>query len=144
MATEAVVRREGRADLAFVDELHEAFEELWALAPAVPENDRTMFALAVIEIATNIATHTAGEAAPVTVEVELSADDALRALLRDDGVPADIDLDAVSMGDAMSESGRGLAIAAAVCDELSLERRHCGGRRYGNVWRLRRTLVPES
>jgi serine/threonine-protein kinase RsbW len=134
MASEAIVRRRGDADLHFVEDLYTAFEELWQLAPSVPAADRDMFALAVIEIATNIATHTAPKAGVVTVEVELSADDALRAVLRDDGVPADVDLTNLSMADALSESGRGLAIAAAVCDELSLERRG------GNVWRLRRGL----
>ncbi len=42
------------------------------------------------------------------------------------------------MADALAESGRGLAIAAAVCDELSVERRQ------GNLWRLVRRVGPHA
>lgn len=135
MTSEAVVRRDGTASLEFVEGLHAALDELWTRAPAVPEADRSLFALAVIEIATNVVVHATDEDHPVTLKVELRAGDDLHAILHDDATPVPVDLTSVSMADALAESGRGLAIAAAVCDELSLERRD------GNVWRLRRRVA---
>lgn len=134
METESTVRRRGEADLGFVEGLHEALAELWVDAPRVPLADREMFALAVIEVATNIATHTPAASRPVRLDVALTAGSELRATLTDDAPRVHVDLDALSMADALSESGRGLALAAAVCDELSVD---WDG---GNVWRLRRSL----
>lgn len=132
--TDVTVSRHGRATLQFVEGLHGALDELWRAAPEIPEADRALFGLAVIEIATNIVEHSGSERHPVTIEVDLAAGDQLRATLRDDAEPVDVDLSAVTMADALAESGRGLAIAAAVCDQLSLER---GG---GNIWRLARRI----
>ncbi|MEV8240806.1 hypothetical protein AB0O90_11255 [Microbacterium testaceum] len=53
-------------------------------------------------------------------------------------VPCARNITAATMADALAESGRGLAIAAAVCDELSVERRR------GNLWRLVRRVGPRS
>jgi serine/threonine-protein kinase RsbW len=98
--------------------------------PQIPETDMSLFSLAVIEIATNIAVHGPRGDEDVSLTVELAAGDDLRATLRDSAAPVTFDPKAQTMVDALAESGRGLAIAAAVCDELSVERRG------GNVWRL--------
>mgnify|MGYP001064375291 CR=1 FL=1 len=122
--------REGLATLDFVEGLHEALEELGAQAAHISELDLSLFSLAVIEIATNIAVHGPRGDEDVSISVELSAGEELRATLRDSAAPVTFDPRAQTMVDSLAESGRGLAIAAAVCDELSVERRG------GNVWRL--------
>jgi serine/threonine-protein kinase RsbW len=128
--SEVTVSREGLATLDFVEGLHEALEELGAQAAHISELDLSLFSLAVIEIATNIAVHGPRGDEDVSLSVELSAGEELRATLRDSAAPVTFDPRAQTMVDALAESGRGLAIAAAVCDELSVERRG------GNVWRL--------
>ncbi|MCI9858680.1 ATP-binding protein [Microbacterium proteolyticum] len=70
----------------------------------------------------------------VRMSVEISVADGLIAILRDNAEPVPLDPAAATMADALAETGRGLAIAAAVCDELSVEHRN------GNVWRLVRYL----
>ncbi|MDQ1130713.1 ATP-binding protein [Microbacterium sp. SORGH_AS_0888] len=137
MASEVTVSRAGPATLAFVEGLHEALAELAAGAPDIPEDDLALFTLAVIEIATNIAVHSPRGDETVSLVVELSAGDELRATLRDSAAPVQLDLGARTMVDALAEAGRGLAIAAAACDELSVERSG------GNVWRLVRRLGPD-
>lgn len=122
----------GAADLALVDAVHDALESLWVAAPTVADEDRMLFALAVSEVVTNVVEHAEGPTHP-TVSVRLEVDDrALTALMRDDADPALIRLDQVSMPGEDAESGRGLALALAVLDELV----HEPGE--GNVWRLRR------
>jgi serine/threonine-protein kinase RsbW len=130
MVSDVTISREGAATLDFVEGLHEALGELGGRAPHIPDLDLSLFSLAVIEIATNIAVHGPRGAEEVSLSVELSAGDDLRATLRDSAAPVDFDPTAQTMVDALAESGRGLAIAAAVCDELSVERRG------GNIWRL--------
>jgi serine/threonine-protein kinase RsbW len=89
---------------------------------------------AIAEIAANIVEHTrrtdqeAGRR--YTVELEASEREVV-AVLTDNGLPADVDLAAVTMADPDEESGRGLALAIAALDRL--EHRHAGGR---NIWTL--------
>lgn len=89
---------------------------------------------ALTEIAGNIVEHTrrTDREAGRRYTVELAADDReLVAVLTDNGLPADVDLAAVTMADPDQEDGRGLALAIAALDRL--EHRHEGGR---NVWTL--------
>ena len=89
---------------------------------------------AVTEIAGNIVEHTrrtdqeAGRR--YTVELDVTERE-LVAVLTDNGMPADVDLAAVTMADPDQEDGRGLALAIAALDRL--EHRHEGGR---NIWTL--------
>ena len=71
-----------------------------------------------------------GSTVHLRLEVEVTAD-RIEARYRDDGHPARVDLDAVSLPEDVAERGRGLAIAVKVLDELSYRRsdRH-------NHWRL--------
>lgn len=133
MSTEPVVREvSGRAELALVDAVHDALDEIWRAVPDVSDEDRLLFALAVSEVATNVVEHAAGDASP-TVTIRLSVDAAeLVAVMSDDADPALIRLDRVTMPDAEAESGRGLALALAALDELRHETDD------GNVWILRR------
>lgn len=89
---------------------------------------------AVAEIAANIVEHTArsDRQAGRRYTVELRAtEQQYTAVLRDNGLPVDLDLSAVTMADVDAESGRGLALAIAALDRL--EHRHEGGH---NVWTL--------
>ncbi|KQS09002.1 hypothetical protein ASG04_08880 [Curtobacterium sp. Leaf183] len=89
---------------------------------------------AVAEIAANIVEHTArtDRQAGRRYTVELRAtEQEYTAVLRDNGLPVDLDLSAVTMADVDAENGRGLALAIAALDRL--EHRHEGGH---NVWTL--------
>lgn len=127
------LRVEGRADDSLLDEVHQVLDLLWSGRPHVDEEDRTLFTLAVSEIATNIVEH-ARAREEISVSLEVSIDDTgIRAVFSDDADPALIDLQNVSMPGEDAESGRGLALALATLDELE----HSGVAG-GNVWRLAR------
>ena len=131
------IRVEGSADLAFVDSLLDEVDRLWEKAPAVPDDDRLLFALAVSEIATNIVEHS-----PPGTRIDAlvsAAPSALSAELRDTAAPAHIDLAGAAMPDANAESGRGLALSRTVLDELE----HTGSDT-GNAWRMVRIIRPAS
>ena len=103
-----------------LDALHALLESLWVEAPAVTDRDRIAFTTAVAEVVANVVEH-ATLAQPVPVRVVLqSADDELRALLEDTGLPFDPPVDE-SPG-PLAESGRGLPMARALVDELLYER----------------------
>jgi serine/threonine-protein kinase RsbW len=103
-----------------------------SLGPA----DAMPFELAVVEIGANIIEHSHAAAA-VTVRLELEVfEDRIVANYSDDGNPARIDLDTVSLPDDLAERGRGLAIAINVLDELGYRR--ADGK---NHWRLVRNLA---
>lgn len=132
MGVDAARRIHGHADMALIDAVHDALEELWLEVPGVLEEDRLLFGLAVSEVVTNVVEHAAGDATP-TVVVELSVEhERLLAVLSDDAEPALIRLGDVEMPGSDAESGRGLALALATLDEL----RHETGE--GNTWILRR------
>ncbi|WJL94380.1 ATP-binding protein [Microbacterium sp. ET2] len=132
------LRVEGRADDGFIDDVHHVLDLLWSSHPEVDEEDRTLFTLAVSEIATNIVEH-ARAREEISMSLDVSIDDTgLRAVFADDADPALIDLRNVSMPDVDAESGRGLALALATLDELE----HSG--EGGNVWRLTRRLSRGS
>lgn len=128
---------EGPADLHLIDAVHSALESLWNAVPAVSEEDRMLFALAVSEVATNVVEHAQGPDHP-EVRIRLEVDEeALTAVLTDDADPALIRLDQVTMPGEEAESGRGLALALANLDELVHELGE------GNTWRLRRLRRSE-
>ncbi|WP_341579596.1 ATP-binding protein [Microbacterium schleiferi] len=134
--TEPAVYAQGFADATFIDEVHRSFATLWASAAHVGEEDRMLFELAVSEIASNVVMHAQGRD-PIEVSLSLRVDDvALEAVFTDSADPALIDLAEVQMPGSDAESGRGLALALSVLDELV----HEPGP--GNVWRLRRSLHP--
>lgn len=124
---------EGSADLDFVDLILDAIESLWESAGYVPDKDRTLFMLAVSEIATNIALHSGDS---VTMRVKLNAGmDELEAIIQDTAPPVAIDWGSVTQPDPEAESGRGLDLARSVLDELQHE-----ADSQGNTWTLVRVL----
>jgi serine/threonine-protein kinase RsbW len=127
---------DGIADASLPDRVYDALEALWEKSPQVGDEDRTLFTLAVSEVAANIVEH-AQSREPIRVRVALEVTgDAATAVFTDTADPALIDLGDVSMPDADAESGRGLALALATLDELVHETDN------GNTWRLRRNLRP--
>lgn len=127
----------GPAAPALVDEVLDSLDALWSQSPHVGPADRTLFALAVSEVATNIVQHADAFAhAEISVDVALRVTaDELLATIIDTAHPASIDWENISMPDQDSESGRGLAIATAALDVFE----HSGGGA-GNTWVLRRRL----
>jgi serine/threonine-protein kinase RsbW len=92
------------------------------------------FETAVIEVAGNIIEHsrdpegTSGR----RFSLELDADgESISARFEDNGIPAAVDLSAVTMAGPEEESGRGLALAQAGVDRLDYH--YENGR---NVWRV--------
>ncbi|GAB2860597.1 ATP-binding protein [Nocardioides pacificus] len=114
-------------DDALLERVHDLVEQLWEVHPHVPATDRARFETAVIEILGNIVEHAfaldGGNVEARRFSVVLSVTDTeVVGVLRDNGIPAAIDLSAVTMPDFEAESGRGLALAVAALDDLTYER----------------------
>jgi serine/threonine-protein kinase RsbW len=119
---------------ASLDEVQDRFGAWWDSLGIDDVRLRFSFETALAEVAANIVEHTRrrDQVAGRRYAVELCAtEDELVAVLTDNGMPADVDLSAVTMADADEESGRGLALAIAALDRL--EHEHTGGH---NIWTL--------
>jgi serine/threonine-protein kinase RsbW len=121
-----------------LDLLHPALDQLWDAHAQVGPRDRMRFETAVVEIFANIVSHAfrtdpeAGEVDVRRLDLVLSSEQGLlEATFTDNGRPVELDLSDVTLPDADSESGRGLAMAIAALDDLTYER--YDGR---NRWRL--------
>lgn len=123
---------EGVADLAFVEHALDELERV-AAANVLTASDGSLFTLAVAEVLTNIAQHTPGEPAPISVRIEVSRDQ-IEAIIIDGAPAVHLDMDGATMPDVEAESGRGLALAREALDHLAV--RYDGG----NVWTLVRRL----
>jgi serine/threonine-protein kinase RsbW len=134
-ADEFEIHLGGPARLALVDAVLDALDAAWTDAPGVPDEDRTLFTLAVSEVVTNMVQHGEGPTA-VTVRAEIRLESGvLTATLIDTAPPASIDWHGISMPDENSESGRGLALSQSVLDEFTHTFDDTG-----NTWRLTRRI----
>lgn len=127
-------RLDGFAVPAELDRVHRLLEIAAADHPEVDATDLMLFETAVIEIANNVVEHGRphGE---VSWRFLLTIDAReMRADLYDSAQEVAVDLHAV-MPEADAESGRGLSLANALLDEISVERTGSG-----NHWRLVRHL----
>ncbi|MDM7891267.1 ATP-binding protein [Curtobacterium caseinilyticum] len=117
-----------------LDEVQDRFGAWWDALGVDDVRLRFSLETALAEVAANIVEHVRradrGAGRRYTVELCLT-DDEVRAVLTDNGLPADVDLSAVTMADVDEESGRGLALAIAALDRL--EHVHTGGH---NIWTL--------
>lgn len=105
-----------------LDEIESFLEQTWTEYEQVPPAVRLQLGIAAGEIGANIVEH-AARGQPVRIRMEVSVlADSVRIVFIDDGVPARVNLDGVSLPDEMAERGRGLALAQAVLDELSYRR----------------------
>ena len=102
-----------------LDVVQDALGRLWLDAPDVAGTDRMLFETALVEIVGNLVEHARqSDGRPVDVEMQLLVHpDRIEARLADNGgaPPAD-PAAAVLPADDLAESGRGLALAAAVAD----------------------------
>ncbi|WP_317230646.1 ATP-binding protein [Clavibacter sp. MX14-G9D] len=119
-----------------LEAVHALVSGVWDRASDVDDTERMLFETAVMEIAGNVVEHGVavggriGAVVTFTLTV-ICGHDRIVALFEDDGKPAEVDLTQVSMPDDLSESGRGLALAQAVLDDLTFERADGSNR-----WRL--------
>jgi serine/threonine-protein kinase RsbW len=118
-----------------LDAIHDLLHRLWNATTGVGDTDRAMFATAVLEIANNIVTHN-GPDSTVVLSLTVTAESGvLRAELRDDGSPAVVDTEMVTLPDDFAESGRGLALARMALDDFRYERTQ-----EQNRWQLARRI----
>ena len=104
-----------------LDALHELLDLLWLDVPDVTVRERHGFTTAVAEVAANIVEHAAA-GQDVSMHVVLHAQPTrVEALLEDRGTPYD-GVATSDGGDPEAESGRGLALARALVDEVTYER----------------------
>jgi serine/threonine-protein kinase RsbW len=133
-ASPHTLHRSGEAAAAFLDRLLDDLDAFLMDSAAVADEDRALFLLAVSEVVSNVIAH-GGPGVRVTAAVEILPRE-VRARIDDTAPPALIDWDRVALPSEQAESGRGLAIALAVLDEL---RHESAGT--GNVWLLRRSFA---
>ncbi|MCW1960260.1 MAG: glycosyltransferase [Mycobacterium sp.] len=106
----------------FSAEIQRTLDEAWATHSEVPQPVRMELAIAAAEVSNNILDH-AGRGRDLRIRMNLWVfDDHVRIEFTDNGLPAEVDLAAVSMPDVMAENGRGLPLARASLSELSYRR----------------------
>jgi serine/threonine-protein kinase RsbW len=101
-----------------LDRVHDLLESVWADHPDVGMSDRTLFEIAVTEVAGNIVEHAAAGALLEMEIVVHVTDPRLVATFEDAGPAVDVDLDSAELPDDLAESGRGLALARRAADEV--------------------------
>ena len=111
---------EGRAELDCLERVHDLVDELWTRVPAVAPTDRHRFETAVVEVAGNIIEH---GGADVRLRLWLQVHpDLVEAHFRDTGRSVVLDGAVGQLPDPLAETGRGIALARAVVDEVAYER----------------------
>ncbi|WP_420367545.1 ATP-binding protein [Curtobacterium sp. L1-20] len=116
-----------------VTAVHTFLASVWETEPSLSAEDRMALELALVELTSNVIEHGArstGVACSLRVDV---GQDAVEALLTDDGLPVPVDPTTAHLPEALAESGRGLALVQMVVDDLRYER--VGDR---NRWTVRR------
>jgi serine/threonine-protein kinase RsbW len=105
-----------------LDDIGALLERMWFSHDHVPDAVRTEMEIAVGEISANIIEH-AAKGRPVRLRMEVRVlPDKVSVSVVDDGLPAQVDVNATVMPDQMAECGRGLALAHAVLDRLHYRR----------------------
>lgn len=113
----------GPAGPATLVAMHDALERLWAEAPDVDELLRIRFTTALAEVVGNVVRHgRRDDGSAPQVDACVRADGDLRADIRDDGTSFPEPLAVPEPVDELAESGRGIAMARAVLDELDYAR----------------------
>lgn len=112
------------AEPGALGQIEDALSGLWARHAHVPDKIRIGLGIAVGEIAANIIKHaTRGLDRPVTMQMSAHVrDNEVQINFTDDGIPAPAHASTPEMPDALSESGRGLALAHAVLNRLTYHR----------------------
>jgi serine/threonine-protein kinase RsbW len=121
-----------------VDAVHALLEAVWLDVPDVPMMERFKFETALLELASNVVKHADGGCGLwCTLEIDAYPGH-IEATVLDDGEPSDVPvLVPRDMPDALSESGRGIAMIQALVDDLGYSREGTTNR-----WRISRTFEP--
>lgn len=115
----------------FPAEIQRTLDDAWAHHGEVPERIRIELAIAAAEVINNIIDH-AGRGRDLQIGMKLWVlGDHVRLEFNDNGLPAEVDLAALSMPDVMAENGRGIPLARASLSELAYRRDESG-----NHWTL--------
>lgn len=105
-----------------LDEFDGLLAKAWSANSHVPEAIRIQVGIAVGEIGANIIRY-AAVTGPVNIRMHVRPmASEVQVEFVDDGIPAQIDLDNVSLPEDMAETGRGLALAQAALAQLSYRR----------------------
>ena len=113
-----------------LQEIQQTLDLAWS-EEQVSEHTKMCIELAVSEIGTNIIAYS-GDGQPVRLRMVVDVrPESVAVTFTDDGHPAPVDLSRITMADENSESGRGLALAHRVLDQLSYSRDSDG-----NHWTL--------
>ena len=117
-----------------LEQLHGLLDQVRQEHPGLAPRDVMAFETAVIEIAGNVVEHDTN-ATTWTFTLGVTSTE-LRGSLADNGTTFEGDIDNHLPDDPLAESGRGLALAGTLLDELSYDR--ADGR---NHWHMVRTLA---
>ena len=117
-----------------LEQLHGLLDQVRQEHPGLAPRDVMAFETAVIEIAGNVVEHDTSATTWTFILGVTSTE--LRGSLADNGTTFEGDIDNQLPEDLLAESGRGLAMAGTLLDELSYERAE--GR---NHWHMVRTLT---
>ncbi|WP_278312449.1 ATP-binding protein [Lolliginicoccus levis] len=105
-----------------LDAVHDLLARLWESAPSTDDTHRMRFETAVAEIAGNIVTHGRASGTRTFSLAVTIREGLLEARFKDDGSKQNLDMLTASLPGDLAESGRGLAIASALLDELHYRR----------------------
>ncbi|HYP46093.1 MAG TPA: ATP-binding protein [Propionibacteriaceae bacterium] len=119
----------GSSGREWLSQIAASLADAWESAPFVPEDDRLMFELAVLEVAGNIVVHSVPTPTWYLFELDINRQ-RLAGVLKDNAGRAAASLDTARMPDETAEGGRGLALAKAALDVLQYD----GAT--GNCWTL--------
>lgn len=100
-----------------LNEISGLLEQAWSSNSHVPDDVRVQVGIAVGEIGANIVEY-AGRPARMRMEVCVRPNE-VEVTFTDDGAPVMVDLASVRMPNELAESGRGLALAQAVLEQLN-------------------------
>lgn len=113
---------EGETGPGVLTQIARVLDETWSAHPEIPSAICTQMSIAAGEIGANIVEHAAqGRAVGFRMEVRVVPGE-VHMFFTDAGIPLQVDLDTVSLPDAMAERGRGLALAKAALADLSYRR----------------------
>ncbi|MGV1006689.1 MAG: ATP-binding protein [Candidatus Nanopelagicales bacterium] len=113
---------EGETGPGVLTGIARVLDETWSAHPEIPSAICTQMSIATGEIGANIVEHAAqGRAVGIRMEVRVLPGE-VHVNFTDGGIALQVDLNTVSLPDAMAERGRGLALAKAALSELVYRR----------------------
>lgn len=112
-----------RADVEAIGRVHDVFDDLATNCNEIPEQLRSGFELALVEVVTNVVKHIENNR-PTNITLLIRAtSDHVEAVVTDNAPPLNIDLGSVRMPNPhqLAESGRGLALVTLLVERFEHE-----------------------